>query len=103
MNLKVCLFYLTRALSEKGVKLAQKIQVGPCIPVGNWEYSYKRLQLATVGPTSGPTWGLSHLAGGVDPPGSQPRPAAVVGSGRIVGSEIEILYMFVNLVYECVL
>ena len=68
MNLKVCLFYLTRALSETGVKLAQKIQVGPCIPVGNWEYSYKRLQLATVGPTSGQTWGLSHLAGGVDPP-----------------------------------
>jgi hypothetical protein len=37
-------------------KLAQKMQVGPCSPV--------RIQLerAAVGPTSGPTWRLSHLA-----------------------------------------
>jgi hypothetical protein len=33
------------AWSEKGVGLAQKMQVGPCIP---WEYSYKRLQLAQL-------------------------------------------------------
>ena len=31
---KDILFYLTRALSEKGVRLAQKMQVGQCIPVG---------------------------------------------------------------------
>jgi hypothetical protein len=39
--------------SEKSVRLAQKMQVGPCIPVGI------RLQKAEVGPTSGPTWCLS--------------------------------------------
>ena len=38
-------------LSETGVKLAQKMQVGSCIPVGI------QLQMAEVGPTSGP-----HLA-----------------------------------------
>jgi hypothetical protein len=41
--------------SEKGVRLAQKIQVGPCVAVGI------QLQRAEVGPTSGPTWRLSHL------------------------------------------
>ena len=40
---------------EKGVRLAQKIQVGQCIPVGIQIYT------AEVGPTSGPTWRLSHL------------------------------------------
>jgi hypothetical protein len=40
--------------SEKGVRLAQKMQVGPCIPVGN------QLEKAEVGPTSGPTWRLSY-------------------------------------------
>jgi hypothetical protein len=43
--------------SEKGVRLVQKIQVGPCIPAG------KQLQRAEVGPTSGPTWHISHLGG----------------------------------------
>jgi hypothetical protein len=42
-------------LIEKGVRLAQKMQVGPCIPVG-----IQRLR-AAVGPTSGPTWRLSHF------------------------------------------
>ena len=40
---------------EKGVRLAQKMQVGPCTPAGI------QLQKAGVGPTSGPTWRLSHL------------------------------------------
>ena len=41
---------------EKGVidRLAQKVQVGPCIPVR------VQLEKADVGPTSGPTWRLSH-------------------------------------------
>ena len=43
------------AASENGVRLAQKMQVGPCIPV------IIQLQKAEVGPTSGPTWRLSHL------------------------------------------
>jgi hypothetical protein len=42
--------------SEKGVRLAQKVQVGPCkIPVEI------QLQRAAVGPTSGPTRRLPHL------------------------------------------
>jgi hypothetical protein len=41
--------------SEKGVRLAQKVQVGPCTPVRT------RLEKTEVGPTSGPTWRLSHL------------------------------------------
>ena len=35
---------------------AQKTQVGPGIPVGT------QLEKAGVGPASGPTWRLSHLA-----------------------------------------
>ena len=41
--------------SEKGVRLAQKMRVGPRIPVGI------RLERAEVGPTSGPTRRLSHF------------------------------------------
>jgi hypothetical protein len=41
--------------SEKGVRLAQKMQVGPCILVGGIQ-----LRKAEVGPTSGPTWHISH-------------------------------------------
>ena len=45
--------------SEKGVRLAQKMPVGPCIPVGI------QPSKAEVGPTSGPTWRRAHfLAGG---------------------------------------
>ena len=40
--------------SEKDVRLAQKLRVGPCIHVGIQLYKAK------VGPTSGPTWRLSH-------------------------------------------
>jgi hypothetical protein len=40
--------------SEKAVRLAQNVQVGPCIPVG------KQIGKAEVGPTSGPTWCLPH-------------------------------------------
>ena len=42
------------AAREKGVRLAQKMQVGPCISVGI------QLEKTEVGPTSGPTWRLSH-------------------------------------------
>jgi hypothetical protein len=45
-----------RAPSEKGVRLAQKMPVCPCIHVGI------QLEKAEVGPTSGPTWRLSHSA-----------------------------------------
>jgi hypothetical protein len=34
--------------SEKAVRLAQKMHIDPCIPVGNWECSYKRLKLAQL-------------------------------------------------------
>jgi hypothetical protein len=43
--------------SEKGVRLAHKMRVGPYIPVGI------QTEKAEVGPTSGPTWRLSHLTG----------------------------------------
>jgi hypothetical protein len=42
-------------LEREGVRLAQKIQVGPCIPVG------KQLKKAKVCPTSGSTWRVSYL------------------------------------------
>ena len=44
-----------RGCSEKGVRSAQHTQVGLCVPVGI------QLENAEVGPTSGPTWRLSHL------------------------------------------
>jgi hypothetical protein len=40
--------------SDNDVRLAQKLHFGPCIPVGI------QVQKAEVGPTSGPTWRLSH-------------------------------------------
>jgi hypothetical protein len=46
----------TEDLREKGVRLAQQMEVGPCIPMGT------QLGKAEVGPTSGPTGCLSHLA-----------------------------------------
>ena len=55
LALKIYYIYLTLAWSEKGVRLAQKMQVGPCIPVGI------QLQKTAVNPTSGPTRRLSHL------------------------------------------
>ena len=39
----------------KGVRLAQKMQVEPCIPVGI------QREKAEVGPTSGPAWRIYHL------------------------------------------
>jgi hypothetical protein len=45
----------SQSLSEKGVRLAQKMQVGPCIPMGI------QLEKAGVGPTSRPTWRRSHF------------------------------------------
>ncbi len=46
---------MARAWSKKGVRLAQKMRVGPGIPV------IIQLERAEVGPTSGPIWRLSHL------------------------------------------
>ena len=43
---QTCVFYLTRALHKVGVRLAQKVQTGPCIPVGMQLYN------AEVGPTA---------------------------------------------------
>ena len=37
--------------------MAQQMQVGPCIPMGI------QLEKTEVGPTSGPTWRLSHSSG----------------------------------------
>jgi hypothetical protein len=61
-------FYCRSSASEKGVRLAQKFQAGPCIPVGI------QLEKAEVGPTSGPTrrGALSHGR----PSGSGRRPCA---------------------------
>jgi hypothetical protein len=47
----------SRGFSGKGVRLAQNMQVGPCIPVGI------QLENAEVGPISGPTRRLSHFSG----------------------------------------
>jgi hypothetical protein len=52
----VCRGALFGSWSEKGVRLTQQTQVGPCIPVG------VQLWKAVVSPTFGPTWQLSHLA-----------------------------------------
>ena len=59
------------ALSEQGVRLAQKMQVGPCIPVE------VQLEKAEVGPASGPTWHLSHSANPTRA-GAQAAPQPVV-------------------------
>jgi hypothetical protein len=40
--------------------MAQQMQAGSCIPVGI------QLEKAQVGPTSGPTWRLSHFEVGDD-------------------------------------
>jgi hypothetical protein len=57
----------TRGLRGRGVRSAQTMQVGPCIPAG------VPLQRAEVGPTSGPARYLSY--------------SVRVGSGCIVVSE----------------
>ena len=41
--------------ARKVVRLAQNMQVDPCIPLGI------QLSKAEVGPTSGPTWRLPHF------------------------------------------
>ena len=76
------------------------MQVGPCIPVGI------QLEKAAVGPTSGPTWRLSHLVL-VHARADQHDHDAVVlrqqlaqhgvglGFGRIVASDIEAPNMFI--------
>jgi hypothetical protein len=56
------------AASEKGVRLAQIMPVGLCIPVGIQLYK------AEIGPTSGPTRRLPHLGAATD--GRVPEVAA---------------------------
>jgi hypothetical protein len=58
--------YLTRALSEKGVSLAQTKRAGSRIPAGT------QLQNAEDGLASGPTRRLPHLDGG-EPMGAHLR------------------------------
>jgi hypothetical protein len=57
------------------VRLAQKMQVGPYIPVGI------QLSKAEVGPISGPTWRLSHSRSLQTPPPA-PRPRSAHGNPR---------------------
>ena len=52
----------------RGVRLTRKMQAGPCIPAGI------QLEKAGVGPTSGPTRRLSHLA--------RPHARGLRGPGR---------------------
>jgi hypothetical protein len=69
------------ACSKRGVRLAQTMQVGPCIPVG------VKLEKAEVGPTSGPTWRLSRLrAGRGRAPGAELLIRA--GRGRVTAREL---------------
>jgi hypothetical protein len=85
-------------LRGKGVKFAQKTQVGPCIPVGIQRWK------AEVGPTSGPNFfsqkvprefrrRFSHLGGEAG------RLLLVVGFGRVIVSETEVPIISVNM-YE---
>jgi hypothetical protein len=58
-----------RAIARKdAVRSAQKMQVGPCIPVG------LQLEKAGVGPTSGPTRRLSHLSAIIGTVFAKPKP-----------------------------
>ena len=47
--------------SEKGVRLAQKMQAGPAAHAFSWEYSYKSLKLAQLLGQLG-SWHLSHFS-----------------------------------------
>jgi hypothetical protein len=63
--------------SEQAVRLAQKVQVGPCIPVGI------QLEKAEVGPTSGPTRRPSRLARAIRTPPE--GPASIFSIGICIG------------------
>jgi hypothetical protein len=98
--------------SEKGVRSAQKTQVGSCIHVGT------QLDKPEFGLTSGPTRRLSHFGrdrkrellllrlqatvqhhhGCVAHRGPALQQALHLGFGRIVGSEIEAPNMLANMV-----
>jgi hypothetical protein len=52
---RACSVAACSCCGEQGARSAQKTQAGPCIPVRTQRYK------AGVGPTSGPTWRLSHL------------------------------------------
>ena len=71
LALKIHYIYLTLVCSEQGVRLAQQMQVGPCMPVGI------HLEKAEVGPTSGPTWRLSHFR--LEEPRQAPAGVRLVG------------------------
>ena len=105
------ILFLSDALGEKGVRLAQKMHVGPCTPAGT------RLQKAGVGPTSAATRRHAHFGdelrcaarqlqrrrvlGGAGHAAGRVAVAVVragLGFGRIVGSEIEAPNMLANLV-----
>jgi hypothetical protein len=69
--------------SEKGVRLAQKMQVGPCILVGIQQYMPKLAQ------TSGPTWRLAHLRREPAARRQRPRQQRAVGVARtLTGSAV---------------
>ena len=79
--------------SKKGVRLAQKMQVGRCIPVRT------QLQKAEVGPTSGPTRHLSHLWRlTLDPPADLRELGHHLGLYPLVTFEKQVLNMIGNLV-----
>ena len=106
LALKIYLFYLTRALRKNGVRLAQKMHVGPRIPVG------VQRERAGVGPASGPTRRLSHLGRDelVDarvaerlprlrparPPLDVPRPHLVIGGKAIFMPPLPCLFCLEN-------
>jgi hypothetical protein len=70
-----------RLLERERCELAQKAQVGPLIPVGI------RLRKAEVGPTSGPTWRLSHLLS-QQPGGWLPGKSALAARVIVISSVI---------------
>jgi hypothetical protein len=76
---------------ENGGRVAQKMQVGPCIPVEI------QLEKGEVGPTSGPTWRLCHLVQHLVVNRLAPA-AAHRAFGGIIVSEREVPHMLVDLV-----
>ena len=75
------------AEASKAVGLAQKIQVGPCIPVGNMQLQ----KLAEVGPAPGPAWRPSHSKPGVSLTLSlsHPKPTGPSPGRAVVGQPEE--------------
>jgi hypothetical protein len=80
----VCHGALFGSWSEKGDRLAQQMQVGPCIPVG------MQLWKAVVGPTFGPTWQLSYLVVDVVIAAALHHDAPGARLARGVGAQLEL-------------